>query len=70
MGAWGLETPTEGRPDRSKPQHQPYLPSLGCANILDQSKIAGEEEKLKMVKRTHQDKLSKWMVFGSVGKVE
>ena len=44
MGAWGLETPTEGRPDRSKPQHQPYLPALGCANILDQSKIAGEEE--------------------------
>ncbi len=47
MGAWGLETPTEGRPDWSKPQHQPYLPALGCANILDQSKIAGEEEKEK-----------------------
>ena len=70
MGAWGLETPTEGRPDWSKPQHQPYLPALGCANILDQSKIAGEEEKEK--KDTHQDKLSKWMVSGtsSVGKVE
>ena len=52
MGAWGLETPTEGRPDQSKPQHQPYLPALGCANILDQSKIAGEEEKLKRLKES------------------
>ena len=50
----------------------PALPPrhLGVRISWISPKLRGKRKNLKKVKRTHQDKLLKWMVFGSVGKVE